>query len=649
MFKPGMILQDRYRITGTLGKGGMGAVYEATDLRFGSAVALKETLVDGDDLRKAFEREAKLLNKLRHAALPVVFDYFADGEGQFLVMQHIPGDDFAALLSKNGGPFQPEVVIQWADQLLNALEYLHTQQPPIIHRDIKPHNMKLTPRGEVILLDFGLSKTSIAGLTKATTSVSVLGYTPQYAPFEQINGSGTDARSDLYSLAATLYHLFTGVPPTDALTRAQCVMNGQADPLPPASELNPSVTVEIASVLQAAMAMNREQRPANAATLRAMLRKGTGSSSSFASTVVVADTATTDAGQGQTQPTGAHTINPVPARAGTSLLLKGGIALAVVLMIAVSGFVLRSTREAAPTSPNVRPAVKVSAPVAKMPAPAEATFRFETAKLNAGGKVMGREVKQGRYFTEDLGGGVSIDMVAIPAGKFLMGSSETEQKAYSDEGPQHEVNLKRFYMSKFEVTQAAWRAVAALPKATRDLNPDPSKFKGDDLPVENISWEEADEFCRRLSIKSGRMFHLPSESQWEYAARAGSATAFAFGETVTAELANYDGTAAYGLAPIGVSRQRTVAVGSLGAANDFGLYDVHGNVGEWCAGEYHANYQGAPADGSPWLTDGDVKHRVTRGGGWDNFAVDCRSASRLSYSQDGRRANIGFRVMMSLE
>ena len=262
---------------------------------------------------------------------------------------------------------------------------------------------------------------------------------------------------------------------------------------------------------------------------------------------------------------------------------------------------------------------------------------------------MGREVKQGRYFTEDLGGGVSIDMVALPAGKFLMGSPETEQKAYSDEGPQHEVNLKRFYMSKFEVTQAAWRAVAALPKATRDLNPDPSKFKGDDLPVENISWEDAEEFCTRLSVKSGRMYHLPSESQWEYAARAGSATAFAFGETVTAELANYDGTAAYGLAPIGVSRQRTVAVGSLGAANDFGLYDVHGNVREWCDGEYHANYQGAPVDGSSWLTDGDVKHRVTRGGGWDNFAVDCRSASRLSYSQDGRRANIGFRVMMSLE
>ena len=319
-------------------------------------------------------------------------------------------------------------------------------------------------------------------------------------------------------------------------------------------------------------------------------------------------------------------------------------------MIAVSGFVWRNTSDGAPASTRVLPTVEASAePVAPTPAPPEATFRFDTVKINAGGKVIGREVKQGRFFTEDLGGGTSIDMVAIPAGKFLMGTHETEQEEYTDEGPEHEVTLKRFYMSKFEVTQANWRAVAAQPRVTRDLNPEPSNFKGDDLPVENISWEEAVEFCARLSKKSGRVYRLPSESEWEYAARAGSAMAFAFGETVTAELVNYDGTGPYGSAPLGVLRQRTVPVGSLRTANAFGLYDLHGNVWEWCAGEYHANYQGAPADGSPWLTGGDVKHRVTRGGAWNSFAVDCRSANRLSYSQDGRRSNIGFRVVMSLQ
>src|SRR5947209_15652206 len=245
MLAPGTVLQNRYRVERQIGEGGMGAVYVATDERFGSTVALKETFFEDPGLRKAFEREARLLNHLRHPALPRVSDHFTEGPGQFLVMEYIAGEDLSEMLKERGGGFPVSQVLAWADQLLDALEYLHTQRPPVIHRDIKPQNLKLTPRGEVILLDFGLSKTSAVGLTKATTSVSVLGYTPQYAPFEQINGSGTDVRSDLYSLAATLYHLFTGVPPTDALTRAQSVMNGQADPLPAANELNPAVSADV--------------------------------------------------------------------------------------------------------------------------------------------------------------------------------------------------------------------------------------------------------------------------------------------------------------------------------------------------------------------------------------------------------------------
>ena len=666
MLNPGMVLQDRYRITGMLGKGGMGAVYQATDLRFGSLVALKETLVSGDELNKAFEREAKLLNKLRHAALPVVFDYFADSQGQFLVMQHIPGDDLGALLNKNGGPFPQEVVIHWAEQLLDALDYLHTQTPPIIHRDIKPHNLKLTPRGEVILLDFGLSKTSAVGTTKATTSVSLLGYTPQYASFEQINASGTDARSDLYSLAATLYHLLTAVPPTDALTRAQQVMNGEADPLPRANEVNPAVSEQVANALRAAMSMNREQRPINARTLRALLCEEDGSSS-FASTFADA-TRTVDLPaqmRGQTElrapreapeqkanltdPAAAQVTSPTQPRKRGSLVLKGGLALVVVLLIIVGAFLWRNIRNATRPSTTVRPPIETpAASVTKALVPGEATFRFNTVQLDGNGKVVDREGKEARFFTEDLGNGASLDMVAMPAGRYLMGAPKTEAKQSPDESPQHAVTLLRFYVSKFEVTQAEWRAVAALPKVIRDLNPEPSNFKGDDLPVESISWDEASEFCARLSKKSGRAYHLPSESEWEYAARAGSLKAFTFGETVTTDVVNLDGTAQYGLAAVGVFRQQTVPVGSLGVANAFGLYDVHGNVWEWCAGEYYANYEGAPTDGSPRQTDAEVKHRVLRGGGWNSLGVDCRSASRLSYAQGGKRPNIGFRVAMSL-
>jgi serine/threonine protein kinase len=204
MLEPDLVLQGRYRIVEQLGRGGMGAVYLATDQTFGSTVAIKQTLCEGADLERAFHREARLLNTLRHAALPVVIDYFSEPRGQFLVMQYIPGDDFGALLEQRGGPFPVADVVRWAEQLLDALQYLHEHDPQIVHRDIKPRNIKLTPRGEVILLDFGLSKSTPMESRVAGTSVSVLGYTPHYAPFEQIQGQGTDPRSDLFALAATL-------------------------------------------------------------------------------------------------------------------------------------------------------------------------------------------------------------------------------------------------------------------------------------------------------------------------------------------------------------------------------------------------------------------------------------------------------------
>lgn len=261
MLAPNTILQNRYLIQRQLGQGGMGAVYLATDQRFGSTVALKETFFSDENLRKAFEREARLLNNLRHAALPVVIDHFAEGDGQFLVMQFIPGKDLSALLEeKNGAPFEVDIVLRWADQLLDALEYLHEYKPPIIHRDIKPQNLKLTPRGEVVLLDFGLAKGSATGAP--LVSLSLRGYTPHYAPLEQIQGTGTDPRSDLYALAATLHHLLAGAIPPDALTRATAAVSGQPDPLRPVNELNPRVPVSISAVLYRALSQNPNQRPA---------------------------------------------------------------------------------------------------------------------------------------------------------------------------------------------------------------------------------------------------------------------------------------------------------------------------------------------------------------------------------------------------
>lgn len=271
MIAPGTVLQNRYLVERRVGEGGMGAVYVATDQRFGSTVALKETFFDDPNLRKAFEREARLLNRLRHPALPRVSDHFNEGEGQFLVMEYIHGEDLSAMLKERGSPFAVARVLAWADQLLDALDYLHTQEPPVIHRDIKPQNLKLAARDQIVLLDFGLAKGSVVQ-TRVTATGSLFGYSFNYAPIEQMRGSGTDPRSDLYSLGATLYHLLTGSPPPDALTRATAVLDGEQDPLRPASDANPRVPAEVSEVLARAMRQTAAKRFATAEEMRAALR-----------------------------------------------------------------------------------------------------------------------------------------------------------------------------------------------------------------------------------------------------------------------------------------------------------------------------------------------------------------------------------------
>jgi hypothetical protein len=305
MIQPNTLLQNRYRVVNHIGEGGMGAVYVATDERFGSTVALKETFFRDAVMLRAFEREAKLLNRLRHPALPRVSDHFTEGEGQFLVMEFIAGEDLSAMLERRGSPFPVGDVLRWADELLDALDYLHTQEPSIIHRDIKPQNLKLTPRGQIILLDFGLAKGTPWQASHATASV--FGYSRNYAPIEQIQGTGTDTRSDIYSLGATLYHLLTTQPPPDALTRAMAVLNNQADPLRPASEVHAQALPAVAAVIARAMAQTAAGRPPSAAAMREELRRASNeasneSSASDARAIVLPSAATMPPAHGATTP-----------------------------------------------------------------------------------------------------------------------------------------------------------------------------------------------------------------------------------------------------------------------------------------------------------------------------------------------------------
>ena len=243
---------------------------------------------------------------------------------------------------------------------------------------------------------------------------------------------------------------------------------------------------------------------------------------------------------------------------------------------------------------------------------------------------------------------VELEMLLIPGGTFWMGSPDTEAERDINESPEHQVTISEFYLGKFPVTQTQWREVATLPKIHRSLSLHPSDFEGDDRPVEQVSWYDAIEFCHRLSDYTGDLYRLPSEAEWEYACRAGTTTPFCYGDTLTTNLANYDGNYTYNDGKPGIYRHGTTPIDTFGTVNAFGLSDLHGNVWEWCADSWHENYQDAPRDGQAWEDPEGGTYRMLRGGAWYCLPGLCRSAQRHWNQPDIGGSGIGLRVVRSL-
>ncbi|EAZ90091.1 formylglycine-generating enzyme family protein [Crocosphaera chwakensis] len=273
-----------------------------------------------------------------------------------------------------------------------------------------------------------------------------------------------------------------------------------------------------------------------------------------------------------------------------------------------------------------------------------------------------REPKQVQGFVEDLNG-VPLDMILIPSGSFMMGSPSSEESSFDRERPQHRVTVPLFFMGRYPITQAQWKAVAAMPEVGKELKSNPSEFKGDKRPVERVNWYDAIEFCARLSVQTKRNYRLPSEAEWEYACRAGTTTPFHFGDTISTNLANYNGTdekyGAYGKGEKGEYRRETTEVDQFDAANPFGLSDMHGNVFEWCLDPWHDNYNDAPTDGRVWDEEDyyddivknikqiltDERNRVRRGGSWFPDPYRCRSAYRDGFNPRFDFYDFGLRVV----
>lgn len=309
---------------------------------------------------------------------------------------------------------------------------------------------------------------------------------------------------------------------------------------------------------------------------------------------------------------------------------------------------------------------EIADPPANRPEEAEEPARPEVPLMHSSfnvlvadnrGKVIETRTESTRSFSQQLPGGIGIEMVEIPAGTFLMGADEAELESVMRENvrnagraregdrigeieweiPRHQVGVAEMMISRYEITQAQWRAVAGLPKIDIELISDPSRFKGGNRPVENVSWAEAVEFCARLSRLTGRKFRLPTEAEWEYACRAGTSTPFSSGDGLGSDWANFNGRRPYGSNSKGPYREQTVPVGSLGAANAFGLHDMHGNVWEWTMD------RGPVGSGESGPSSG---MKILRGCGWDSAGIECRSAARRTIDLDHRADNVGFRVVV---
>jgi len=698
----GDVLVNRYRIVKLVGQGGFGAVYRAWDTSLKVPVAVKENLDTSAEAQRQFEHEAQLLAPLRHPNLPRVSDhFFIPGQGQYLVMDFVEGKSLEALLGERGGPLGEAEALGWIGQVCDALEYLHSRTPPIIHRDIKPQNIIITADGRATLVDFGISKAYDPTLTTTRGARAV---TPGFSPPEQYGMGKTDARSDVYALGATLYTLLTGSAPPESVA---LIAGGET--LPPIRRLNPGVNPATEAAVAAAMTLAASQRLSGAGALREAL-----AGRAVAPLSQVGRTVALPASGG---------------RRGAPAWLLAVVGLAVVALLAVGAFWMLGDRDggatpepttaavaqvaatgaasevAATTLPTATPAATETAIT---PSPA-ATFNSDATEYTvqpgdtlgaiaarfsvtaeqlvafndlsnpdvldagtvlrlppAGGSPSPAATPANRRIVS-LAGGVGSEQVLVPAGAFLMGADDED--ADEDEAPVHEVRLDAFWLDAMEVTNVQYAAfVANAGYVTTDeldgigytivgsnfadvsganwrhpLGPDSDIVGQDDLPVTMVSYDDARAYC---VWAGGR---LPTEAEWEYAARGPSAPLYPWGDVFSEQRVNAcDRNCPMSWAEDTIDDGYTfaAAVGTFGGGVSWvGAEDMAGNVWEWTVDWYDENYYAQSPVDNPTGPSGSVDEdgKSVRGGAWSSTPQGVRSTTRVSVGAWRGHFDVGIR------
>ena len=629
--EPGYLLHNRYCIQQPLASGCFCVTYLAIDYEYyrQKYVVIKHLKPQNKNpallqiARRLFETEAMALKRLGDLTdrIPTLYAYFEDHSEFYLVQEFIEGQTLSQEL--NSGKLSTAATIQVLREILIGLSFVHAENT--IHRDLKPDNIiRRSSDNSLVLIDFGAVKEvrqTTLTTPNARTLASIGFGTEGYMPSEQAMGYPKLA-SDIYAVGAIGIECLTGREPHELFDEELLefqwrhlykASNPRIDPL-----ISPLVMI-----LNKMLQQRHLDRYANAAEALAAIN-------AISLGRVPATENCTDLQLLAPQKL-ASVFDKVSINRSTFLKLLGISSISALGSFSISKIIQPSEPVLDPNQPINSGAISTIDRLAILP--------VISIKVNNRGDIIDRPRSRSPIFQEELGNGVFLTMVQIPLGTFMMGSSDREEGQELNEQPQHLVNISEFYLGQTLVTQAQWA----------EIFPDKSVgSRGDkQLPVSEISWLDAIEFCELLSTKTGRTYRLPSESEWEYACRATTTNPFTYGDTILSSIVNYDATSPYKQAQTGLCRGKSTPVASF-PPNLFGLYDMHGNLWEWCLDEWFDNYQNAPVDGNArgdLETQNEQTQRVVRGGSWFSYGSRCRAASRASLSASFRNDHYGFRVV----